>query len=60
MTTPRIPPVAPADAAPDVKPLAATYLEERGNVPKMSPPVAQRPGPLRTLIPHLPTVEPAA
>ncbi len=52
MTTPRIPPVAPADAAPDVKPIFETYLKERGNVPNMFRTVALRPGHLRTLIAH--------
>lgn len=56
MTTPRIAPVAPADASPDVRPIFETYLKERGNIPNMFRTVALRPGHLRTMIAHFRTV----
>jgi alkylhydroperoxidase family enzyme len=56
MTTPRIPPVAPADADPDVKPIFEAYLKERGNIPNMFRTLARRPSHLRTLIAHFRTV----
>lgn len=56
MTTPRIPPLAPESAAPEVRPIFETYLRERGNVPNMFRTVALRPAHLRTLIAHFRTV----
>ena len=56
MTTPRIAPIAPAAAAPEVQPIFETYLKERGNVPNMFRTVALRPAHLRTLIAHFRTV----
>jgi hypothetical protein len=56
MTTPRIRPLAPEEAAPDVRPIFETYLRERGNVPNMFRTVALRPAHLRTMIAHFRTV----
>jgi alkylhydroperoxidase family enzyme len=56
MTTPRIAPVAPSDAALEVQPIFETYLKERGNIPNMFRTVALRPSHLRTLIAHFRTV----
>lgn len=56
MTEPRIPPLAPDQAAPEVRPLFDTYLKERGNVPNMFRTVALRPDHLRTLVAHFRTV----
>ena len=35
MTTPRIKPLTPDQAAPEVRPILETYLKERGNIPNM-------------------------
>ncbi|HVH69163.1 MAG TPA: hypothetical protein VM716_14945 [Gemmatimonadales bacterium] len=56
MTTPRITPVPPAAAAPEVQPIFEAYLRERGNIPNMFRTVALRPAHLRTLIAHFRTV----
>jgi len=56
MTPPRITPLTPDQAAPDVRPIFETYLEERGNVPNMFRTVALRPDHLRTMIAHFRTV----
>jgi alkylhydroperoxidase family enzyme len=56
MTTPRIRPLAPEEAATEVRPIFETYLRERGNVPNMFRTVALRPAHLRTLIAHFRTV----
>src|SRR5581483_2474859 len=56
MTDPRIRPLAPEEAAPEVRPIFDTYLRERGNIPNMFRTVALRPAFLRTLIAHFRTV----
>jgi hypothetical protein len=56
MTTPRISPLTPEQAAPDVRPIFDTYLRERGNIPNMFRTVALRPAHLRTMIAHFRTV----
>jgi hypothetical protein len=56
MTPPRIRPLAPEEAAPDVRPIFETYRRERGNVPNMFRTVALRPAHLRTMIAHFRTV----
>ncbi len=56
MTTPRITPLTPDQAAPDVRPIFETYMKERGNVPNMFRTVALRPSHLRTKIAHFRTV----
>jgi len=56
MTTPRITPLTPDQAAPDVRPILETYLKERGNIPNMFRTVALRPRHLRTMIAHFRTV----
>ena len=56
MTRPRIRPLTPEEAAPDVRPIFETYLRERGNVPNMFRTVALRPAHLRTMIAHFRTV----
>jgi hypothetical protein len=56
MSHPRIKPLAPAEAAPEVRPILDTYLKERGNIPNMFRTVALRPGHLRTMIAHFRTV----
>ena len=52
MTEPRIRPLTPDEAAPDVRPIFETYLQERGNIPNMFRTVALRPAHLRTKIAH--------
>ena len=52
MTTPRIRPLTPDQAAPEVRPILETYLKERGNIPNMFRTVAHRPEILRTMIEH--------
>ena len=56
MTAPRIAPLTLAEAAPEVRPIFETYLEERGNIPNMFRTVALRPVHLRTMIAHFRTV----
>jgi len=56
MTTPRITPLTPGQADPDVRPIFETYLKERGNIPNMFRTVALRPNHLRTMIAHFRTV----
>ena len=56
MSEPRIPPLPPQQAAPEVRPIFETYLRERGNVPNMFRTVALRPSHLRTMIAHFRTV----
>src|SRR2546427_6350048 len=56
MTEPRIRPLTPDEAAPDVRPIFETYLQERGNIPNMFRTVALRPAHLRTIIAHFRTV----
>lgn len=52
MTGPRITPLTPDQAAPEVRPIFEAYLQERGNIPNMFRTVALRPTYLRTLIAH--------
>ena len=47
MGDPRIRPLAPDEAAPEVRPIFDTYLKERGNIPNMFRTVALRPSHLR-------------
>ncbi len=56
MTGPRLPPLTPEEAAPDVRPIFDTYLRERGNIPNMFRTVAVRPKHLQTMIAHFRTV----
>lgn len=56
MTAPRISPLTPDQATPDVRPIFETYLRERGNIPNMFRTVALRPAHLQTLIAHFRTV----
>jgi len=56
MPGPRIQPLVPDEAAPDVRPIFATYLKERGNIPNMFRTVALRPNHLRTMVAHFRTV----
>jgi len=56
MPDPRIQPPVPDEAAPEVRPIFATYLKERGNIPNMFRTVALRPNHLRTLVAHFRTV----
>lgn len=56
MTNPRIAPLTPEQAAPEVRPIFEAYLKERGNIPNMFRTVALRPPHLRTLIAHFRTV----
>jgi len=56
MSEPRITPLTPQQAAPEVRPIFETYLHERGNVPNMFRTVALRPSHLRTMIAHFRTV----
>jgi uncharacterized peroxidase-related enzyme len=55
MTTPRLTALAPEDAAPEVRPIFATYLAERGNIPNMFRTAAVRPKHLQTMIAHFRT-----
>ena len=56
MTTPRLKALAPEEAAPEVRPIFATYLAERGNIPNMFRTAAVRPKHLQTMIAHFRTV----
>src|SRR5437879_11982510 len=55
MSEPRITPLTPQQAAPEVRPIFETYLHERGNVPNMFRTVALRPSHLRTMSAHFRT-----
>ena len=52
MTAPRIAPLTPEQAAPEVRPIFDTYLQERGNIPNMFRTVAHRPEIMRTMVAH--------
>ena len=52
MTNPRITPLTPDQAAPEVRPIFETYLRERGNIPNMFRTVAHRPEIMRTMVAH--------
>ena len=56
MTDPRLPPLTPDEAAPEVRAIFETYLRERGNIPNMFRTVAIRPKHLQTMIAHFRTV----
>lgn len=56
MTIPRVKPLAPEEAAPEVRPIFAAYLAERGNIPNMFRTAAVRPKHLQTMIAHFRTV----
>jgi len=56
MTGPRLPPLTPEEAAPEVRRIFNTYLRERGNIPNMFRTVAVRPKHLQTMIAHFRTV----
>jgi len=56
MNKPRLVPLTPEQAAPDVRPIFTTYLQERGNIPNMFRTVAVRPKHLQTMIAHFRTV----
>ncbi|HUL03900.1 MAG TPA: carboxymuconolactone decarboxylase family protein [Gemmatimonadales bacterium] len=56
MTKPRLAPLTPEEAPPDVRPIFTTYLQERGNIPNMFRTVAVRPKHLQTMIAHFRTV----
>jgi uncharacterized peroxidase-related enzyme len=56
MTTPRLKALGPDEAAPEVRPIFATYLAERGNIPNMFRTAAIRPKHLQTMIAHFRTV----
>ena len=53
---PRLRPLGPEEAAPEVRPIFETYLRERGNIPNMFRTLAVRPEHLRTLVAHFRTV----
>jgi len=52
MTDPRITPLTPDQAAPEVRPIFDTYLRERGNVPNMFRTAAHRPEIMKTMTAH--------
>jgi len=56
VSAPRLSPVTPEQAAPEVRPIFETYLQERGNIPNMFRTVALRPKHLQTMIAHFRTV----
>ena len=56
MTGPRLRPLTPEEAAPEVRPIFDTYLRERGNIPNMFRTAAVRPQHLETMIAHFRTV----
>jgi uncharacterized peroxidase-related enzyme len=56
MIAPRVRPLTPDEAAPEVRPIFETYLKERGNIPNMFRTVAVRPKHLETMIAHFRTV----
>ena len=53
---PRIQPLDPKDAPPDVRPIFEKYLKERGNIPNMFRTAARLPRHLKTMIDHFQTV----
>lgn len=53
---PRIRPLDPQEAPPEVRPIFEHYLKERGNVPNMFRTVARLPRHLRTMIEHFQVV----
>ena len=56
MTGPRVRPLTPEEAAPELRPIFYAYLRERGNIPNMFRTVAVRPKHLETMIAHFRTV----
>ncbi len=56
MPDPRLRPLDPADATPDVREVFEVYLRERGNVPNMFRTAARRPAHLLTMLAHFRTV----
>ena len=56
MTGPRVAPLTPEDAPPEVRLIFETYLKERGNIPNMFRTAAVRPKHLQTMIAHFRTV----
>ena len=56
MTGPRVRPLTPEEAAPELRPIFDAYLRERGNIPNMFRSVAVRPKHLETMIAHFRTV----
>ena len=56
MTDPRVRPLTPEEAAPELRPIFDAYLRERGNIPNMFRTVAVRPKHLETMIAHFRTV----
>ena len=56
MTGPRVRPLTPEEAAPEVRPIFETYLKERGNIPNMFRTAAHRARHLATMIAHFRTV----
>ncbi len=56
MPDPRLRPLDPADATPEVRDVFEVYLRERGNVPNMFRTAARRPAHLLTMLAHVRTV----
>ncbi len=56
MPDPRLRPLDPGDATPDVREVFEVYLRERGNVPNMFRTAARRPAHLLTMLAHFRTV----
>ncbi len=56
MPDPRLRPLDPADATPEVRDVFEVYLRERGNVPNMFRTAARRPAHLLTMLAHFRTV----
>lgn len=56
MPDPRLRPLDPADATPEVREVFETYLRERGNIPNMFRTAARRPAHLLTMLAHFRTV----
>jgi uncharacterized peroxidase-related enzyme len=56
MTGPRVRPLTPEEATPEVRPIFETYMKERGNIPNMFRTAAVRPQHLKTMIAHFRTV----
>ena len=56
MSEPRITPLRPDHAPPEVRTIFEQYLAERGNIPNMFRTVGLRPAHLRTMIAHFRTV----
>ena len=53
---PRVKPLTPDEAAPEVRPIFDAYMKERGNIPNMFRTAAVRPKHLQTMIAHFRTV----